>query len=308
MIRIEGFTKRFGELEAVHDLSLRVPEGVIFGLIGPNGAGKTTTFRFLATLLKPTSGRAFINGVDVVKNYAQVRRLIGYMPDEIGVYEGMRVSEYLDFFAAAYGIPLRKRPGLIKDVLDLLDLTVKRDDFVEGLSRGMRQRLALAKTLLHDPKALILDEPASGLDPRARLEIKELLKELRRMGKTIIISSHILTELADLCDHIGILERGRLLAAGPMDEIRKTIRQHRVIEITLASAQEGWADFLGAEPNVLSWEVSGTVARVDYAGAEESLVDFHRALIERGLPVLWMREIETDLEEVFLRVTKGEVA
>jgi ABC-2 type transport system ATP-binding protein len=308
MIRIEGFTKRFGNFEAVQDLVLEVPQGVIYGLIGPNGAGKTTTFRFLATLLRPTHGRAWIDGVDVMRQFKKVRRLIGYMPDEIGLYEGMRIGEYLDFFAATFRIPLRKRSGLIGDVLELLDLTAKRDDFVDGLSRGMRQRLALAKTLLHDPKVLILDEPASGLDPRARLEIKELLKELRDMGKTILISSHILSELSDLCDYIGIIERGRLLTSGPIEEIRGAIRQHRVIELSLTEESQALETILNSDSDVLNTEISGNVARIDYAGSDEALVELHRRLVQADLPVLWLREIETDLEEVFLTVTKGEVA
>lgn len=308
MIKISNFTKKFGAFTAVDNLTLNVPQGVIYGLIGPNGAGKTTTFRFLATLLKPSAGVATIDGVDVERKYKKARRLMGYMPDEFGVYEGMRVSEYLDFFAATYGIRWRKRKGLIEDVLNLLDLDGKKDDFLEGLSRGMRQRLALAKTLLHDPKVLILDEPASGLDPRARLEMKELLKELRRMGKTIIISSHILTELADLCDHIGILERGKLLASGPIDEIRKTIRQHRIIEITLAEPRDRLETILESDSNVTNYEISGETARIDYIGSAEALVKFHRYLSSEGLPLLWVREIEADLEEVFLTVTKGEVA
>ena len=219
MIEIEGFTKTYDHLVAVNDLHLTVEEGDVFGLIGPNGAGKTTTIRFLATLLRPTAGHAFINGYSVTKQVDDVRGSIGYMPDSFGVYDGMKVWEYLDFFAVAYGIKQHARRKIVDDVLVLLDLHYKSTDYVTSLSRGMRQRLCLAKTLLHDPPVLILDEPASGLDPRARVEIKEFLKELRQMGKTILISSHILSELADCCNKVAIIERGELLAQGPIEDI-----------------------------------------------------------------------------------------
>ena len=219
MIEITDFTKMYDDFVAVDSLNLTIEKGDVFGFIGPNGAGKTTTIRFLATLLKPTRGGARVDGLDVVANPDGVRRAIGYMPDDYGVYDGMRVWEFLDFFGAAYDIPRAKRRAVIRDILILLDLQHKSDAMVNALSRGMRQRLCLAKTLVHDPPVLILDEPASGLDPRARVEIKELLRELQSMGKTILISSHILSELADCCNAIGIIERGKLLAAGPADRI-----------------------------------------------------------------------------------------
>ena len=214
MIEVINFTKRYGEFVAVDDLSFTIGKGEIFGFIGPNGAGKSTTIRFLATLLRPTSGEGRVDGHSVVADPMAVRRVIGFMPDNFGVYDGMKVWEFLDFFAVAYEIPRAYRKKIIGEVLELLDLTHKRDDYVNGLSKGMKQRLCLAKTLVHDPPVLILDEPASGLDPRARLEMKALLNELRGMGKTILISSHILSELADFCTSIGIIERGKLLAAG----------------------------------------------------------------------------------------------
>src|SRR5208282_3212582 len=201
--------------------------------IGPNGAGKSTSIRFLATLLKATSGEGIVNGHRVSKDPLAVRRSVGYMPDGFGVYDGMKVWEFLDFFAVAYQLPRARRRQVLNDVMELLDLTGKRDSFVNGLSRGMKQRLCLAKTLVHDPPVLILDEPTSGLDPRARLEMKALLGELRRMGKTILISSHILSELADFCTSIGIIERGKLLAAGSIQEIQQQIRSHRVLKVKL---------------------------------------------------------------------------
>src|ERR1700752_628413 len=231
MIELIDFGKDYGEFRAVERLNLKIDAGELFGFIGPNGAGKSTSIRFLATLLKASRGEGGVNGFCVTREPMKVRQSIGYMPDNFGVYDGMKVWEFLDFFAVAYQIPRGRRKAVIGDVLELLDLTHKRDDFVNGLSRGMKQRLCLAKTLVHDPPVLILDEPSSGLDPRARLEVKALLKELRRMGKTILISSHILTELADCCTSIGIIERGQLLMHGPMAEVYRRIRGNRILEI-----------------------------------------------------------------------------
>src|SRR5882724_10484911 len=231
MIELRNFTKVYGDFVAVANLNLKIAAGEMFGFIGPNGAGKSTTIRFLATLLRATAGEGIVNGHSVTRDPIGVRKSIGYMPDNFGVYDGMKVWEFLDFFAVAYQIPKERRKGVIGDVLELLDLTHKRDDFVNGLSRGMKQRLCLAKTLVHDPPVLILDEPASGLDPRARLEMKALLNELRQMRKTILISSHILSELADFCTSIGIIERGKLLAAGSIREIQRQLRSHRVLKV-----------------------------------------------------------------------------
>jgi ABC-2 type transport system ATP-binding protein len=233
MIEVRNFSKKYGEFVAVDDLSFTIGEREIFGFIGPNGAGKSTTIRFLATLLQPTSGSGFIAGHSVVDDPMSVRRVIGFMPDDFGVYDGMKVWEFLDFFAVAYEIPRSQRRKIIGQVLELLDLTHKRDDYVNGLSKGMKQRLCLAKTLVHDPPVLILDEPASGLDPRARLEMKALLTELKGMGKTILVSSHILSELADFCTSIGIIERGKLLAAGSIQEIQSQVRAHRVLKVRI---------------------------------------------------------------------------
>ena len=308
MIRVEHFSKRYGDLWAVRDFNLHVEQGDIFGFIGPNGAGKTTTIRFLATLLKPTTGRASVNGFSVTDDPMNVRRSMGYMPDSFGVYEGMRVWEYLDFFAAAYNIKRDQRKSIIRDVIELLDLGAKRDDFVEGLSRGMRQRLCLAKTLVHDPKVLILDEPASGLDPRARHYVKELLKELQSMGKTIFISSHILSELADCCNKIGIMERGQLLASGNVREILSQVRENLILEIELLEPHEDLEDLLWKIPSVTKVETFGTVIRIEYSGDIRDVPDIHKLLVDRGVPVLYFRDVPADLEEVFMKVTKGEVA
>ena len=219
MIQTKRLTKYYGNLAAVIDLDLTIEEGDIFGFIGPNGAGKTTTMRILATLLEPTRGTALINGLSVTKQGKKVRRLVGYMPDFMGVYDDLKVFEYLEFFAAAFGIERRRRKSIVEGVLELTDLKSKQNVDVDSLSRGMQQRLGVARVLVHDPKVLILDEPASGLDPRARIEIRELLRELKKMGKTIMISSHILSELEEICDRVGIIEHGRMVFSGSMEEI-----------------------------------------------------------------------------------------
>src|SRR6476660_4396357 len=250
MPEVVNFTKRYGDFVAVDDLSFTIGKGEVFGFIGPNGAGKSTTIRFLATLLRPTSGEGRVAGFSVVSDPMAVRRVIGFMPDDFGVYDGMKVWEFLDFFAVAYEIPLAYRKKIIGEVLELLDLSHKRDDYVNGLSRGMKQRLCLAKTLVHDPPVLILDEPASGLDPRARLEVKALLKELRTMGKTILISSHILTELADCCTSIGIIERGQLLLHGPIETVYRQIQRNRHIEVRFSGNPDAGVSLIRSDPKV----------------------------------------------------------
>jgi ABC-2 type transport system ATP-binding protein len=231
LVETKDLSKRYGATLALDRLNLTIPQGAIYGFIGPNGAGKTTTMRILTTLLEPSAGEAFVAGVSVHEEPKAVRKLVGFMPDFFGVYDSMRSWEYLDFFAASYGIPKGRRLAMIDELLALVDLSHKRDDYVMGLSRGMKQRLSLARTMAHDPRLLILDEPASGLDPRARIELRELLKELRAMGKTIMISSHILTELAEMCTHIGIIEHGRLLASGDVATILRSLQPHKIYEV-----------------------------------------------------------------------------
>jgi ABC-2 type transport system ATP-binding protein len=308
MIKIRGFTKRFEQFVAVDHLDLDIEQGDVFGFIGPNGAGKTTTMRFLATLMKATSGQAWVNGYSVTKEVDNVKRSIGYMPDTFGVYDGMKVWEFLDFFATAYGLPRTKRKALIDDVLELVDLTTKRDTLVNGLSRGMQQRLCLAKTLVHDPPVLILDEPASGLDPRARVEMKALLKELQKMGKTILVSSHILPELADFCTKIGIIERGKLLAAGPVADVIRSIRQNRVVEIIVAGQNETCEVILAHHPQVRNLTYGERQFKFEFAGNDDDVLNLHRQLISEGVPVVWFNEVEADLEEAFMKITKGLVA
>ena len=268
MIELTGFGKDYGDFTAVQSLDLQIAKGEMFGFIGPNGAGKSTSIRFLATLLRATRGEGTINGFSVSKDPMNVRRSVGYMPDTFGVYDGMKVWEFLDFFAVAYKIGKTQRKRVIRDVLELLDLTYKRDDFVNGLSRGMKQRLCLAKTLVHDPPVLILDEPASGLDPRARVEVKALLKELRRMGKTILISSHILTELADCCTSIGIIERGQLLMHGPIDEVYNKIRGNQIMEANFGEGLDQGLSIIRSNPDVRDIQVDGSKIQIEFNSSD----------------------------------------
>ena len=308
MIELIDFRKKYGDFVAVEKLNLKIEAGEMFGFIGPNGAGKSTTIRFLATLLKATSGEGIVNGHRVTRDPMAVRRSIGYMPDNFGVYDGMKVWEFLDFFAVAYGISRTKRKAVIGDVLDLLDLTHKRDDFVNGLSRGMKQRLCLAKTLVHDPPVLILDEPASGLDPRARLEVKALLMELRRMGKTILISSHILTELADCCTSIGIIERGHLLMHGPIDEVYRRIRGNRIIHIKFVEQMEVGLSMIRSLPETRDVQVDNSTARVELEADDLQVAAVLHRMIAEGVRIRSFGEKDPTLEDVFMMVTKGLVS
>ncbi len=308
MIELRGFGKDYGEFTAVDSLDLTIAEGEMFGFIGPNGAGKSTSIRFLATLLRASRGDGTINGYSVSEDPMNVRRSVGYMPDAFGVYDGMKVWEFLDFFAVAYKIGRTQRKRVIKDVLDLLDLTYKRDDFVNGLSRGMKQRLCLAKTLVHDPPVLILDEPASGLDPRARIEVKALLKELRRMGKTILISSHILTELADCCTSIGIIERGKLLMHGPIDEVYKRIRGNQVIEARFGNNLETGLSIVRSNPEVRDIQVDGSKLIIEFSSVDHNPAELLKALIKHDVEVINFGQKDPNLEDVFMMVTKGLVS
>ncbi len=310
MIVCRDLCKSYGNFHALEHLNLEIEQGDTFGFIGPNGAGKTTTIRILSTLLEPTSGTATVAGHSVLDEPDAIRRVLGYMPDKFGVYDGMKVWEYLDFFAGAFRIPGPTRAKLIDDVLELTDLSQKKEFFVEALSTGMRQRLCLAKTLLHDPQVLILDEPASGLDPRARIEMRELLKELTRMGKTIMISSHILPELSDFCNRIGILEAGKLLAAGKVDDIMGTLQSERRITVRLLREGEKAAEWLQNLPSVAGLDyVDGTPSKLKFgfSGELEELAQLSAHLATPEFGLVGFEEAKTDLEDIFLRVTKGEV-
>lgn len=305
IVETKLLTKKYNNFTALKDLNLVIEEGDIFGFIGPNGAGKTTTIRILSTLLAPTAGVAYVDGIDVSKHPYEIKKILGYMPDSFGVYDGMRLREYLDFFGAAYKIPRAKRSAIIDDVLTLTDLTSKADDFVSAFSRGMKQRCCLAKTLLHDPKVLLLDEPASGLDPRARIEMRELLKTLREMGKTILISSHILSELGDMCNKIGIIEHGTLLAAGDYKEILHSLRQDLEVLLEVVEGGDAAAEILASTPGITGVERSGNEFRMDAKLDRVQLADLNTRLVQSGVKVLSFTQDEGDLEDVFLHVTKG---
>ncbi|MGE0712620.1 MAG: ABC transporter ATP-binding protein [Planctomycetota bacterium] len=307
MIEIERFSKSYDGFRAVRELTLQIGKGEVYGFIGPNGAGKTTTIRFLATLLEPSSGTARVNGYDVRRQVWEVRRSVGFMPDSYGVYNGMRVWEFLDFFGLAYQIERKQRQALISDVLSLVDLDSKRNDYVNALSRGMKQRLCLARTLIHDPPVLILDEPASGLDPRARVEIKEILRELASMGKTILISSHILTELADTCTSVAIMERGELVAAGTIAEILARVAALRTVTVRVLREREGAAAWLEGQPDLSDVQLEGERIRFGYGGDEARMAELVGALQQRGHQVVWVEEHKPSLETAFLTMTKGRV-
>jgi ABC-2 type transport system ATP-binding protein len=289
MIELTNFGKDYGEFTAVGSVNMKIEAGELFGFIGPNGAGKSTSIRFLATLLKSTRGDGLVNGFSVNKQPMDVRRSIGYMPDDFGV-----------------GRTQRKK--VIGDVLELLDLTHKRDDYVNGLSRGMKQRLCLAKTLVHDPPVLILDEPTSGLDPRARIEVKALLKELRKMGKTIMISSHILSELADCCTSIGIIERGQLLMHGPIDSVYRQMRRNRIVEIRFVENQDAGISIVRSDPTMRGIEIDGDRVTAEFETDDQGLANLMKKLIDSGVKMRSFSDKDPTLEDVFMLVTKGLVA
>ncbi len=315
VVETRGLVKRYGTHVAVAGIDLVVGPGEIYGLVGPNGAGKTTTMKILATLLSPTAGEAYVTGIPIDADPIEVRRRIGYMPDFYGVYDDLKVWEYLDFFARCYGVPANRRAPMIGELLTIVGLEDKRKDYVEALSRGMRQRLCLAHTLVHDPALLILDEPASGLDPRARVEMREILRELRGMGKTILVSSHILPELAEMCTGVGIIDRGRLLRSGSIHEIEQSLRATALLRIQIQGddaarvAAAEWlrtdsrvGDVLEAAPD------GGGVIRLEVAfdGDTDAQADVLRTMIEAGHRVVGFTQVTSDLEEIFLKVT-GQV-
>jgi len=308
MIETRDLTKMYGELYALNRLSLKLEKGDVYGFIGPNGAGKTTTMRILATLLNPTWGEATVCGYSIYNGAKEIRRLMGYMPDFFGVYDDMKVIEYLEFFAAAYRIKGPERRKKCDQVLDLVELGYKRDALVTSLSRGMTQRLGLARVLLHEPQVLLLDEPASGLDPRARIEMRALLKELRNMGKTILVSSHILPELADICNKIGIIERGKLLFDGDVQSAIRQVRQNTVFHVAVANGLNAMA--------LERLQGHDDVRQVEHKADEDYLIVTLRdglqdgsfiadLLIQGSFRLKMLKEEEINLEHVFMEITKG---
>lgn len=319
MIVIENLSKRYGARLAVNHLNLKIEAGELFGFVGPNGAGKTSTIRMMTGLLQPTAGDVKIDGQSVRENPDAIRRAIGYMPDFFGVYNDMTVIEYLDFFGACYQIPSNERSPLISDLLELVELTHRQDDMVDKLSRGMKQRLSLARTLVHDPQVLILDEPASGLDPRARVEIRELLVELANMGKTIFFSTHILADVAEICSRVAILEAGELVAVGALEELQQQLMPRRKVEIALLGKLDEARQLLLSLPGVASVDLPNangsrtpaTSPRLrlmfEFAGDDQAMTAVLASLVEAQIPVISFSADNRDLEEVFMRATKGLV-
>jgi ABC-2 type transport system ATP-binding protein len=307
IVQTINLTKRYGKLVALNNLNLQIEDGECFGYIGPNGAGKTTTIKILATLLQPTWGEARICGHVIGYESRKIRPLIGYVPDFFGAYEDMVVQEYLEFFASAYNITGKQRSRVVGDVLELTDLSGKRDALVDSLSRGMQQRLSVARVLLHDPKVLLMDEPASGLDPRARIEIRELLKELRNMGKTIIISSHILHELAELCTTVGILESGELLFHGPIAEIIAKVKRGTRLHVRVAEQQDLAAQLLRRVRGIKSVAQRDGRLLVELESSTHDFTGIAKILLENNFRICEIREEEVNLETAFMRLTKGIV-
>jgi ABC-2 type transport system ATP-binding protein len=308
MIEIRDLTKKYGNLFAIDKIELKLERGDVFGFIGPNGAGKTTTMRILATLLNPTWGEAYVGGYSIYTKPKEIRRIIGYMPDFFGVYDNMKVLEYLEFFAAAYRIKGPRRRVVCNEVLELVDLGYKRDALVTSLSRGMTQRLGLARVLLHDPQVLLLDEPASGLDPRARIEIRGLLKELRNLGKTIMVSSHILPELADICNKIGIIERGELIVNADVEEVMRRVRTQMVLKIDVRGDRDLAARLLEEHEIVEKVATGDEGLKVTLTAGDHDYSRLARLLVENGHALTLLAEEELNLETAFMALTKGITA
>ncbi|QIC05333.1 ABC transporter ATP-binding protein [Brevibacillus sp. 7WMA2] len=305
MIQTQNLSKRYGKFEALKNVNLSIQKGSVYGFIGPNGAGKSTTMMILATLLPATSGKAYVGGYDVEKEPREVKQLLGYMPDFFGVYDNLKATEYLDFYARAYNIPARNRSNLIADLLDLVNLSNKADAYVDHLSRGMKQRLGLARCLVHSPEILILDEPASGLDPRARIEMREILKKLQGMGKTILISSHILPELAELCDEIGVIEKGQLIANGTVNDVSTETRGISIMQVKTLGNVELAERILQASPFVRRLDNKNSHFRFHFTGTPEEKVILLQQLIQANIPVTHFADSQENLEDVFLAITEG---
>lgn len=308
MIRTQDLTKVYGDLRAINNLTLELDQGDLFGYIGPNGSGKTTTMRILATLLQPSWGEAYVCDYSIYTRPKEIRRLIGFMPDFFGVYDDMKVIEYLEFFAAAYRIKGPARRKKCEQMLALVDLGYKRDAFVTSLSRGMTQRLGLARVLLHDPQVLLLDEPASGLDPRARIEIRSLLKELRKMGKTIMVSSHILPELADICNKVGIIERGELLVSADVADVMRRVRQQPILKIGIVGDQQAAAKLLDGHHLVDRVDIRDAHLFATLVQGVQDYSELPTVLIEAGFKLTRFQEDEINLETAFMALTKGITA
>lgn len=309
MLKIENLCKNYGKFRAVNDLNLHIPKGEIFGFVGPNGAGKTTTMRIICGLLDATSGKVFADGIDVINRPKELKRKIGYMPDFFGVYDDLKVMEYLEFYASIYNIKGAESKKVCQDLLELVDLKDKRDFYVDSLSRGMKQRLCLARSLVHNPDLLILDEPASGMDPRARIEMKEILRTLKGMGKTIIVSSHILPELAELCTAIGIIEKGRIVMSGTVEEITRKVYHTQTVRIKVINKLEETIRILQEYPDIDGVNsVSENEVEASFNGDEVFMNTLLVRLIQGNIPVTAFNQLDGNLEDIFMKVTAtGEV-
>jgi ABC-2 type transport system ATP-binding protein len=305
MLEIKNLNKRYGKFYAVNDLNLSIQEGEIFGFVGPNGAGKSTTMKIICGLLTATSGTVMVDGVDALRHNNKIKEKIGYMPDFFGVYDDLKVDEYLDFYASIYKIKDANRQKTISDLLELVDLGHKRDAYVDNLSRGMKQRLCLARSLIHNPKLLILDEPASGLDPRARVEMKAILKNLKDMGKTIVISSHILSELAEMCTSIGVIDSGKLVISGTVSEIMQQIYSKRLIKIKVNDKLEDAVMILKEFPFIDKITTGENTIQAGFDGGDEDMSRVLNTLVNRAIPVATFAQLDGNLEDVFMKVTKG---
>ena len=307
MIAVQGLTKVYGSRTALDAVSFEVPKGEIFGFVGPNGAGKTTTLRILAALLEPTAGRAFVDGADVIQHPDLVHDRLGYMPDFFGVYDQLTATEYLDFYAACYRIPRARRKKIAADLLELVGLADRRDQSVDTLSRGLKQRLCLARALVHDPAVLLLDEPASGLDPRARVEMREILKELQRMGKTIVISSHILPELTELCTMVGIIDQGRMRATGLVQDVIRQLTSGRRLRIMVLGQREEAVATLKALPSIRTVDMVNGAIDVQYEGDDATAASILQALTAAAIRVSGFNQLDGGLEDAFLKATSEDL-
>ncbi|GMQ61823.1 ABC transporter ATP-binding protein [Vallitalea maricola] len=304
MLEIRGLKKNYKKFTALKGIDLKVEKGEIFGFIGPNGAGKTTTMKIVCGLLSPTSGEVYVNGINALQNIRRAKQYIGYMPDFFGVYDNLKVTEYLEFYSSIYGIKGTERNKMIEDLLELVNLTDKSDFFVDSLSRGMKQKLCLARCLVHNPELLVLDEPASGMDPRARADLKKILCTLIDMGKTVIISSHILSELSEVCTSIGIINKGEIVISGNVEEVTNKVYNNKVLEIEVSDSPDKAETVLKEIDFVQDINPTGNKLEVSINGDNEQIKKLLKQLVIRDVPVITLNKKTQNLEDIFLEVTK----
>jgi ABC-2 type transport system ATP-binding protein len=306
VLKVTNLVKKYGKFTAVDNLSMEISEGQIYGFVGANGAGKTTTMKVIAGLLQPTFGEVMVEGIDILSEPGVVKRKIGYMPDFFGVYDDLKVDEYMDFYAGIYGVPYKDRKKITDQLLELVDLSHKRDFYVDSLSRGMKQRLCLARSLIHNPRLLILDEPASGLDPRARVEMKGILRELKNMGKTVLISSHILPELAELCTAIGIIDKGKMVVSGTVDEIMDKLTGTRKLKVKVKEKTEDTVRLLQEQPSIKGIRANGNIIEADFKGDDNTLSTILKRLVAQDIPVVSYTNEGESLETIFMHLIEAK--